>query len=151
MNFFPKGLAYDLGSKFQTSSKFVYGQIGPENDVWWCFKVKSKWFWSYSKMSNLCSRHLGFFPIGLVYEFGSKFQISLKFVYSQIEPKNNICWCLRVKLTWFWRYMKMSNLISRHLGFFSKGVSLWFWIEISNVFKVCIWSNWTWKWCLLMF
>ena len=94
---------------------------------------------------------LDFFPKELAYDFGSKFQISFKFVYSQIEPKNNICWCLRVKLTWFWRYMKMSNLISRHLGFFSKGVSLWFWIEISNVFKVCIWSNWTWKWCLLMF
>ena len=34
LGFFPKGLAYDFGSKFQTSSKFVYGQIGPENDVW---------------------------------------------------------------------------------------------------------------------
>ena len=86
---------------------------------------------------------LDFFLKGLAYDFGLKFQISLKFVYSQIEPKNNICWCLRVRLTWFWRYMKMSNLISRHLGFFFKGVSLWFWVEISNVFKVCIWSNWT--------
>ena len=85
---------------------------------------------------------LDFFPKKLAYDFASKYQISLKFVYSQFEPKNNICWCLRVKLTWFWRNMKMSNLISRHLGF---------WVENSNVFKVCIWSNWTWKWCLLMF
>ena len=46
---------------------------------------------------------LDFFPRGLAYDFGSKFQISFKFVYSQIEPKNNICWCLRVKLRWFWR------------------------------------------------
>ena len=94
---------------------------------------------------------LDFFPKGLAYDFGSKYQISLKFVYSQFEPKNNICWCLRVKLKWFWRYMRRSNFISRHLGFFSKGVSLWFRIEISNVFKVCIWSNWTWKWCLVIF
>ena len=72
---------------------------------------------------------LDFFPKGLAYDFGSKFKISFKFVYSQIELKNNICWCLRVKLRWFWRYMKMSNLISRHLGFFSKGVSLWFWVK----------------------
>ena len=41
LDFFPKGLAYDFGSKFQTSSKFVYGQIGPKNDVCWCFNVKS--------------------------------------------------------------------------------------------------------------
>ena len=94
---------------------------------------------------------LDFFPKELACDFGSKYQISFKFVYRKFEPKNNICWCLRVKLRWFWRYMKMSNLISRHLGFFSKGVSLWFWIEIWNVFKVCIWSNWTWKWCLVMF
>ena len=94
---------------------------------------------------------LDFFPKELAYDFGSKYQISFKFVYRQFEPKNNICWCLTVKLKWFWRYMKMSNLIIRHLGFFSKGVSLWFSIEISNVFKVCIWSNWTWKWCLVMF
>ena len=31
--FFLEGLAYDFGSKFQTFSKFLYGQIGPENDV----------------------------------------------------------------------------------------------------------------------
>ena len=42
--FFPKGLAYDFGSKFQRSSKFVYGQIGPENDVCVYFNVKSKLF-----------------------------------------------------------------------------------------------------------
>ena len=123
MDFFPKGLAYDFGSRFQTSSKFVYGQIGPENDVWWCFKVKSKWFWSYSKMSNLCSRHLGFFPIGLVYEFGSKFQISLNFVYGQIEPGNDVCWCFNVTSKWFWQNMNVSNFISGHFGFFLKGVS----------------------------
>ena len=138
MDFFPKGLAYDFGSKFQTSSKFVYGQIGPENDVWWCFKVKSKWFWSYSKMSNLCSRHLGFFPIGLVYEFGSKFQISLNFVYGQIEPGNDVCWCFNVKSKWFWQNMNVSNFISGHFGFFLKGVSLWFWVKISNFFRIFI-------------
>ena len=79
---------------------------------------------------------LDFFPKGLAYDFGSKYQISFKFVYRQFEPKNNICWCLRVKLLWFWRYMKMSNLISRQLGFFSKGVSLWFWVQISNFFRI---------------
>ena len=30
-------------------------------------------------------------PKGLAYDFGSKFQISFNSVYSQIEPKNNIC------------------------------------------------------------
>ena len=33
---------------------------------------------------------LDFLPIGLVYEFGSKFQISLNFVYGQIEPGNDV-------------------------------------------------------------
>ena len=138
MDFFPKGLAYDFGSKFQRSSKFVYGQIGPENDVWWCFKVKSNSFWWYSKMSNLCSRHLGFFPIGFVYEFGSKFQISLNFVYGQIEPGNDVCWCFNVKSKWFWQNMNVWNLIRRHFGFFLKGVSLWFWVKISNFFRIFI-------------
>ena len=45
LDFFPKGLAYDFGSKYQSSWKFVYGEIGPENDICWCFNVKSKWFW----------------------------------------------------------------------------------------------------------
>ena len=138
MDFFPKGLAYDFGSKFQRSWKFVYGQIGPENDVWWCFKVKSKWFWSYSKKSNLCSRHLGFFPIGLVYEFGSKFWDSLNFVYGQIEPGNDVCWCFNVKSKWFWQNMNVSNFISGHIGFCLKGVSLWFWVKISNFFRIFI-------------
>ena len=136
--FFPKGLAYDFGSKFQTSSKFVDGQIGPKNDVCWCFNVKSKWFWQNMNMSILISRHLGFFLKGLACDFGTKFQISLEFLYSQIGPRNHFCWCSRAKSKWSWRYMRMSNLISRHLGLFSKGVSLWFWVEISNFFKVCI-------------
>ena len=42
-------------------------------------------------MSNLRSRHLGFFPKGLAYDLGSKFQISLNFVYGQIEPENDVC------------------------------------------------------------
>ena len=195
MDFFRKGSAYDFGLKFQISSEFLYSQIGPRNHVWWCFKVKSKWFWSYSKMSNLCSRHLGFFPIGLVYEFGSKFQFSLNFVYGQIEPGNDVCWCFnatskwfwqnmnvsnfisghfgfvlkgvsydfgskiqisseflysqirprnhvwlcfRVKLKWLWRYLRISYFISRHLGYFSKGVRLWLWVKTSNFFKLCI-------------
>ena len=134
LRFLPKGLAYEFASKFQISLNFVYGQIEPGNNVCWCLNLKSKWFWQNMNVSNFISLHFRFFSKGLAYDFGSKFQISFKFVYSQIEPKNNICWCLRVKLRWFWRYMKMSNLISRHLGFFSKGVSLWFWVKISNFF-----------------
>ena len=37
-------------------------------------------------MLNLHSRHLGFLPKGLAYDFGSKSQISLNFVNGQIEP-----------------------------------------------------------------
>ena len=33
LDFFPKGLTCDFGSKFQIFSKCVYGQIGPGNDV----------------------------------------------------------------------------------------------------------------------
>ena len=121
--FFPKELAYDFGSKCQISLKFVNGQIDPGNDVWWCFKVTSKWFWPYMTMSNLHSRHLGFFPKGLAFDFGSKFQISLNFVYGRIEPGNDVCWCFNVKSKWFWQNMNMSNLISRHLGFFPKGLA----------------------------
>ena len=151
LDFFQRLLVYDFGSKFQISLNFVYGEIEPGNDVCWCFNLKSKWFWQNMNISNLIGRHLGFFPKGLAYDFGSKFQISSELLYSQIGPWNHVWWCFRVKLKWFWRYMRMSDLISRHLGFFSKGVSLWFWVKISNFFKLCIWSDWTWKWCLLMF
>ena len=41
-------------------------------------------------MSNLSSRHIGFLPNGLAYVFGSKFQISSKFVYGQIGPENDV-------------------------------------------------------------
>ena len=33
LGFFSKGVAYNFGSKFQISSKSVYGLIGPGNDV----------------------------------------------------------------------------------------------------------------------
>ena len=123
LGFFPKGLAYDFGSKFQISSEFLYSQIGPRNHVWWCFRVKWKWFWRYMRISNLISRHLGFFSKGLVFDFGSKFQISLKFVNGQIDPENDVWWCFKVTSKWFWPYMTMSNLRSRHLGFFPKGLA----------------------------
>ena len=42
-------------------------------------------------MSSLRSRQPGFFPKGLAYDLGSKFQISLNFVYGQIEPENDVC------------------------------------------------------------
>ena len=42
-------------------------------------------------ISNLRSRHLGFFSKGLAYDFGSKFQISFNFVYGEIEPGNDVC------------------------------------------------------------
>ena len=64
LKFLPKGLAYDFGSKFQISLKFVNGQIEPGNDVCWCFNVKSKKFSQNMNMSNLISCHLGFFPKG---------------------------------------------------------------------------------------
>ena len=43
------------------------------------------------KMSNLISRHLGFFPKGLACDFGTKFQISLECLYSLIGPRNHVC------------------------------------------------------------
>ena len=138
LGFFPKGLAYDCRSRFQISFRFVYSQIEHKNNICWCLRVKLRWFWRYMKMSNLISRHLGFFLKGLACDFGTKFQISSEFLYSQIGPRNHFCWCPRVKSKWSWRYMRMSNLISCHLGFFSKEVSLWFCVEISNFFKVCI-------------
>ena len=136
--FFPKRLAYDFESKFQIPLKSVNGQIDPGNDLWWCFKVTSKWFWPYMTISNLHSPHLRFFPKGLAYEFASKFQISLNFVYGQIEPGNDVCWCFNVKSKWFWQNMNVSNFISGHFGFFLKGVSLWFWVKISNFFRIFI-------------
>ena len=42
------------------------------------------------KISKLISRHLGFFSKGLVFDFGSKFQISLRFVNGQIDPENDV-------------------------------------------------------------
>ena len=145
LGFFLKGLAYDFASKFQISLNFLYGQMWPENDVCWCFRVKSKSSWKNMKISNLISRHLGFFSKGLAYDFGWKFQISWQFVNGQIDPGNNVWWCFKVISEWFWPYMSTSNLRSRHLGFFVKGVSLWFWVKISNFLTVCKWSNWPWK------
>ena len=101
LDFFPKELAYDFGSKYQISLKFVYSQIEPKNDVCWCLNVKSKWFWQNMNMSSLISRHLGFFLKGLACDFGTKFQISSEFLYIQIGPRNHVCWCLRVKLKRF--------------------------------------------------
>ena len=42
------------------------------------------------RISNLISRHFGFFPKELAYDFGSKCQISLKFVNGQIDPGNDV-------------------------------------------------------------
>ena len=100
---------------------FHYRLFGPRNLVWWCFTVTPKWVWRYMRTSNLISRHLEFFPKGLAYDFWSKSQISLTFVNDQIEPGNDVCWCFNVKSKKFSQNMNMSNLISRHLGFFPKG------------------------------
>ena len=42
------------------------------------------------RISNLIGRHFGFFPKELAYDFGSKCQISLKFVNGQIDPGNDV-------------------------------------------------------------
>ena len=42
------------------------------------------------KMSILISSHVGFFPQGLAYDFGPKFEISSKFVNGQIDPGNYV-------------------------------------------------------------
>ena len=42
------------------------------------------------KISNLGSHYLGVFSKGLAYDFGPKFQISLKVVYGQIGPGNDV-------------------------------------------------------------
>ena len=122
LNFFQKQLVYDFVWKFQISSKFVYSQLGPRNHVCWCFGVKLNWSWRHMKMSNLISRHLEFFPEGLAYDFGSKFQISLNFVYGQMWPENDVCWCFRVKSKLFWQKTKISNVRSRLLEFLPKGL-----------------------------
>ena len=57
IRFFSKGLTCDFGSKFQIFSKCVYGQIGPGNDVWECFRVVTQWSWPY--MKTLCTPSLG--------------------------------------------------------------------------------------------
>ena len=121
--FFPKGLPYDFGSKFQINCNFVCGQNGLGNDVWWCFWIVASSSRPYMEMSNCDGRHLGLFLKGLAYDFGSKFQISSKFVYGQFGPRNNVCWGFRVKFKQFWRYLKMSSFISRHLRFFPKGLT----------------------------
>ena len=122
LKFLPKELVYDFVWKFQISSKFVYSQLGPRNHVCWCFGVKLNWSWRHMKMSNLISRHLEFFPEGLAYDLGSKFQISWNFVYGQMWPENDVCWCFRVKSKLFWqkkrRYQMWAATI---LNFFQRG------------------------------
>ena len=95
--FSPKGLAYDFGSKFPISPKFVYSQIRPGNDVCWIFRVKSKWFWLYMSMSNLSSRHIGFLPNGLAYDFGSK---NFKFLQSLYMVKLDLKMMFGDDLKW---------------------------------------------------
>ena len=150
-HFFPNGRAYDFRSKFQISSKIVYGEIEPGNDVWWCFRVKSKCFFQYVKMWNFSTRHLGFFPKGLAYDFGSNFSIFSKCMCGQNGRGSDVWWRWRLLTRSWWLYLEMINLASGYVSLFSKGESLRFWVKISSFFKLCIWSNVTWKWCLLMF
>ena len=115
---FPKGLAYDFWSKFPNSLKFVSCQIGPGNDVWWCSTEVGRSSWPYFEMSILGSHHLGFFPKGLAYDFWSKFQISLKVVYCQIGPGNDVWWCSTEVRRLSWPYLEMSNFGTRQLWLF---------------------------------
>ena len=121
LRFFPKELVHDFVWKFQISSKFEYSQIGPRNHVCWCFGVKLNWFWRHMKMSNLISRHLEFFPEGLAYDFVSKFQISLSFVYAQMWPENHVCWCFRVKSKLFWQKRRYQMWAAAMFDFFQRG------------------------------
>ena len=139
LEFFPEGLAYDFGSKFQISCNFVCRQNGLGNDVWWCFWVATSSSRPYLEMSNCDGRHLGFFPKGLPYDFGSKFQINCNFVCGQNGLGNDVWWCFWIVASSSRPYMEMSNCDGRHLGFFLKGLAYDFG------------SKWTWKWCLLMF
>ena len=102
------------------------------------------------KMSNLISRHLGFFPKGLAYHFGSKFFFFKLYIWSNVTWK----WCLLIFLS----EIKVTLTKYEHIRFkqppswiFWKGVSLWFWVKTLNFFQVCKCSNWPWKWCLVMF
>ena len=74
-------------------------------------------------MSNLGSRHLGFFPKGLAYDCGPKFPISSKFVYGRIWPGNDGWLYLRVKFKWSWPYMEISLLAAAILDIFAKGLT----------------------------
>ena len=49
-------------------------------DVSECWEGHFDHIWRFS---NLAGGHLGFFPKGLTYDFGQKFQISSKFMYGQ--------------------------------------------------------------------
>lgn len=94
-----------------------YGQIVPGNNVWWCSTEVKRSSSQYLEMSKVVSRHLGFFWKGLTYDFGSKFQMFLKFVYCQIGPGNDVWWCsTEVRLSW--PYLKMSNFGTRQLWLF---------------------------------
>ena len=107
LGFFPKGLTYDFGQKIQMSSKFMYGQHEARNDVWWCSECWEGHFDHIWRFSNLAGGHLEFFPKGLTYDFGQKFQISSKFMYGQHEAGNNVWWCFRVLGRSFWPYMEI--------------------------------------------
>ena len=86
------------------------------------------WDWSHSNDIWRCQiwsvAILDFFQWGYPMVLGQNFKFlqSLYIVKLDLEIMfvDVLEWN---KLNWFWRYMKMSNLISRLLGFFSKGLT----------------------------
>ena len=89
------------------------------------------------KVPNLVSRHLGFFPKGLAYDLGSKFQVFLKFVYAQIGPREDM-WMFQSEIKVIVTIYEDVKFDQSPSWIFSNGVTLWIWDKISNFFKVCI-------------
>ena len=58
---FSKGVSLWFLVKISKFFKFVYYQIGPGNDVWWCSREVRRLSWPYLEMSNFGTHQLWLF------------------------------------------------------------------------------------------
>ena len=86
-----KGLVHDFGQKFEISSWFVFGKIGLEilfGDV----LDRKRFFSDYNNVDFAWSSHW-IFPMGLIHDFGQKFEYFLLFLFGQNRVSNSVWWC----------------------------------------------------------
>ena len=96
MGYFPKRLTHDFGQKFELSSLCVFIETGLEMMFGDVLKTKEAVLYN----TNICvlySQKIGYFPKGLTHDFGQKFSLFSSFVFIEINRRNDVWGCSRLK------------------------------------------------------